>query len=215
MKATWFTSPFRVVTLAIVSVILTILALIAMLIHQGISELTVTACLLILSFMVFLVAGVLFTGRALWKWEINNLPLYMIFERTLVIVPTITTSLGLVLLSDMVKASGDRFLAQLGTTAYLFGAVMVVSAETTFMSKGDWNYAQVILYVILALLAQALIGVALLQTGLTAAWIAWATIIWNLGFLIMFTMIRPRDVYYPIIHFFAPLVIGLGLVAGM
>ncbi len=215
MKAVWFTSPYRVVTISVINVMLTVLALIVMLSNQGISERTAAASLLVLSFMIFFVAGVLFTGRALWKWEIKNLSTYMLWERSLVIVPTVTTSLGLVLLSDMLNAGGDTFLAQLGTTTYLFGAVLVVSAETFFVSKGEWNSVQVILYVILALLGQAAIGAALVQTGLAAAWVGWLTIIWNVGLLLIFIIVRPREVYYPAIHFFAPLVIGLGLVAVM
>ncbi|MBX3085476.1 MAG: hypothetical protein KF716_27825 [Anaerolineae bacterium] len=214
MKAAWFTSPYRVVTISIVSVILMVLALVIMLTRLGLSERTAAASLLVLSFVIFLIAGVLFTGRALWKWDIKNLATYLIWERSLVIVPTVTTSLGLVLLSDMLSASGDPFWARLGTMAYLFGAVLVVSTETNFVTKNEWNAAQVILYVALALLGQAAIGVALLQTDITAAWIGWIAIIWNMGFLMIFIMMRPRDVYYPVIHFFLPLIIGLGLVAG-
>jgi hypothetical protein len=215
MKAVWFTSPYRVVTISVINVMLTVLALIAMLARQGVTERTAAASLLVLSFMIFFIAGVLFTGRALWKWEIKNLSTYMLWERSLVIVPTVTTLLGFVLLSDMLNAGGDTSLARLGMTTYLFGAVLVVSAETSFVSKGEWNSVQVILYVILALLGQAAIGAALLQTGLAAAWVGWVTIIWNVGFLILFIIVRPREVYYPAIHFFAPLVIGLGLVAVM
>jgi energy-converting hydrogenase Eha subunit A len=215
MKAAWFTSPYRVVTISVVNVILTVLALIAMLARRGISERTAAASLLVLSFMIFFVAGVLFNGRVLWKWEIKNLSTYMTWERSLVIVPTVTTSLGLVLLSDMLTEGGDIFLARLGMMAYLFGAVLVVSAETTFVSKSEWNYAQVILYVMLALLGQAAIGAALLHTGFAAVWVGWVTVLWNVIFLIIFIIVRPRDVYYPAIHFIAPLVIGLGLVSGM
>lgn len=215
MKAVWFASPYRVVTISVINVMLTVLALIVMLARQGISERTAAASLLVLSFMIFFVAGVLFTGRALWKWEIKNLSTYMLWERSLVIVPTVTTSLGLVLLGDLLNAGGDTFLARLGTTAYLFGAVQVVSAETSFVSKGEWNSVQVIVYVILALLGQAAIGTALVQIGLVAAWVGWVTIIWNVGFLLIFIIVRPREVYYPAIHFFAPLVIGLGLAAVM
>lgn len=215
MKAVWFTSPYRVITISVINVILTVLALIIMLSSQGISERTAASSLLVLSFMTFFVAGVLFTGRALWKWEIKNLSTYMLWERSLVIVPTVTTSLGLVLLSDLLNAGGDTFWARLGTTAYLFGAVLVVPVETSFVINGEWNTVQVILYVILALLGQASIGAALVQIRLTAAWIGWLTIIWNAGFLLIFIIARPREVYYPAIHFFAPLVIGLGLVAVM
>jgi len=53
------------------------------------------------------------------------------------------------------------------------------------------------------------------QIGLVAAWVGWVTIFWNVGFLLIFIIVRPREVYYPAIHFFAPLVIGLGLAAVM
>lgn len=211
MKAVWFTSPYRVVTISVFNAILTILALSAMLVRLGITQRTTTASLLVLSFMIFLIPGVLFTGRALWKWEIKNLPTYILWERSLVIVPTVTTSLGLMLLDGMLNAGGDIFLARLGATTYLFGAVLVVSAETSFISKGEWNSAQVILYVILALLGQAAIGAALLQTGLAAGWVGWFTIIWNVSILILFIIVRPREVYYPVIHFLAPLIIGIAL----
>jgi hypothetical protein len=213
MKTAWFTSPYRVLTISIVNVILTVMALVVMLSSLGFSERTAAASLLVLSFMIFFVAGILFNGRALLRWEIKNLSTYMRWERSLVIVPTVTTSLGFVLLSDILNASGDTFWARLGTTAYLFGAVLVVSAEATFVTKNEWNAAQVILYVVLALLGQAAIGAALLQTGVAAAWVGWGTIVWNVSFLIIFIIVRPRDVYYPVIHFLAPLVIGLGLVA--
>ncbi len=109
MKAVWFTSPYRVVTISVINVMLTVLAIMVRLSNQGISERTAAASLLVLSFMVFSVAGVLFTGRALWKWEIKNLSTYVLWERSLVIVPTITTALGFVLLSDLLNAGGTRF----------------------------------------------------------------------------------------------------------
>ncbi|MBI1281526.1 MAG: hypothetical protein GC179_25595 [Anaerolineaceae bacterium] len=209
MQTAWFTSPFRVVTISVINVILTVMALIVMLARQGISERTAAVSLFVLSFMVFMVAGILFTGRAMSKWNIQNLARYVIWERALVIVSTVTTSLGLVLLNDILTIGGDKFLGLLGTTAYLLGAVQVVSAETAFISKSEWNYPQVIVYVILALLGQTAIGVAMLQTGFAAAWVGWLTVIWNVLFLIIFIVLRPRDVYYPVIHFFVPLLIGL------
>lgn len=214
MKLTWFSSPYRIMTIPIILCALTMLALMIMLTSQGISERTVAASLLVLSFVIFCVAGTLFTGRALWKWDIKNLSTFILWERSLVIVPTVTASLGLALLSDMLNASGHVFWARLGATAYLFGAVLVVAAETSFLRQGEWNAIQIVLYVVLALLGQAAIGVALTQSGLVAKWVGWGTLIWNMSFLIVFIVVRPRDVYYPVIHFFALLVIGLGLLAG-
>jgi hypothetical protein len=71
----------------------------------------------------------------------------------------------------------------------------------------------VVTFVVLALLAQAAFGGALLQTGLVAAWAGWATLIWNLGYLLIILIVRPREVYYPAIHCVAPLIIGITLLA--
>jgi hypothetical protein len=181
--------------------------------QQGLSEHTIAASLLVLSFMVFGVSGVLYTGRAILKWQIEEASSHLIWERGLIIVATLAAVLGLALLEDMLRAAGDSFLALLGMVAYLFGAVLVVVAETAYLHNGEWNYTQIATYVVLAFLAQAAIGAALLQTGLVASWAGWATILWNLGWLLVMLIVRPRDIYYPVLHLVAPLVIGIALVA--
>ncbi len=207
----WFTSPYRVLTIAVVSVVLTVLALLVVVGGQGISERTIAASLLVLTFMTFEIGGILFTGRTMLNWPIEDRASHMKWERSFVILPTVLTVLGLVLLADLLRAAGDTFLAQLGMATYLFGAVLVVSTETKFIDNGEWNYPQVVTFVVLALLAQAAFGAALLQTGLVPAWAGWATVIWNLGYLLIILVVRPREVYYPAIHCVAPLLIGLAL----
>jgi hypothetical protein len=68
-------------------------------------------------------------------------------------------------------------------------------------------------YVVLALLAETVFGASLAQTGLVAAWVGWATIIWNLGLLLVMLIVRPHDIYFPVIHYVAPLAIGIVLLA--
>ncbi len=208
----WFTSPYRVLTIAVISVVLTVLALLVVISAQGVSERTIAASLLVLTFMVFEIGGILFTGRTMLNWPIKDRVSHMRWERGFVILPTLLTVLGLVLLADLLRAAGDMFLAQLGMATYLFGAVLIVSTETKFIDNGEWNYPQVVTFVVLALLAQAAFGVALLQTGLVASWVGWATLIWNLGYLLIILIVRPREVYYPAIHCVAPLIIGIALV---
>ena len=53
--------------------------------------------------------------------------------------------------------------------AYLFGAVIVVVAETTALDSG-WPNPQIALYVVLAF-GSGGCGVALIQTGLVAGWV--------------------------------------------
>jgi hypothetical protein len=135
-----------------------------------------------------------------------------------VIVAVLLTVLGLALLDDMLSriSSADDFaIARLGMVTYAFGAVIVVAAETTYLGKREstreWNYSQVVFYVVLAFLAQAAIGAALIQTELVAAWVGWATIIWNLAWLAILSILSPHNMYYPALHHVAPLIIGIAL----
>jgi hypothetical protein len=177
------------------------------------SEPRVTALLLIGGAVVFAVGGVLFTGRVIWRWPAGQSDRYLRWERSFVIAAVLLTALGLALLEDHLRAAGDPVIARLGTLAYLIAAVVVVVAETSFLHDRDWNYPQIVFYVLTALLAQAAIGVGLLQTGLVAGWIGWATIAWNLGCLVVLPLASPRELYYPAIHHAAPLLIGIALLA--
>jgi hypothetical protein len=181
--------------------------------RQGVSARTIAASLLVLSFMVFAVGGILYTGRAMWHWHIEDLSAYLVRERGFVIAATLATVLGLALLGDLLRDAGDAVSARLGVVTYAVGATLVLVAETTYLIKREWNYAQIVLYVILAFLAQAVLGVALLQTGLVAGWVGWTSVLWNLACLLVMAIVRPRDVYFPALHFVAPLVIGLALIA--
>ena len=121
------------------------------------------------------------------------------------------TALGLALLQGILRDAGDSVFSLIGMLSYLFGAVVVVVAETSALDGREWPNPQIIFYVVLAFLAQAALGVALLRTGLVAGWVGWATIIWNLAWLVVLPIISPRDIYYPVLHHVAPLVIGIAL----
>ena len=97
---------------------------------------------------------------------------------------------------------------------YIFGAFIVVAAETTYLSTREFVYPQIVVYVILAFLSQAAFGVSMLRTGLVAGWVGWATIIWNLGWLVILPIVSPRDIYFPVLHHAAPLLIGIALLVG-
>lgn len=207
----WFTSRNGIITLTILVALVAGLALLSALATQGLSARNIAASLLVLSFVLFGVGGVLYTGRAFLKWQIEETSSHLIWERGFVIVAVLATVLGLALLEDILRDTGESVLARLGMVAYLFGAVVVVVAETAYLGKRDWIYPQIVLYVVLAFLAQAAFGVSLLQTGLVAGWVGWATVIWNLGWLLIMLFVRPRDIYYPVLHHVAPLIIGIAL----
>lgn len=112
------------------------------------------------------------------------------------------------------RAAGDLIFGRLALVTYLIGATVVVVAELSYLHNREWVYPQIVFHVVLAFLAQAVFGVALLQTGLVAGWAGWATIIWNLVWLLILVIASPRNMYFPALHHVAPLVIGIALLLG-
>lgn len=208
---TWIASRSGTLTITAILAIAAGLALLSAIAAQGLSARTAAASLLILCFVVFTFGGVLFMGRAFLKWPIAETSSHLLWERGFVICGVLATVLGLALLEDMLRAAGEPVLSRLGMMTYLFGAVVVVAAETAYLGKRDWIYPQIVLYVVLAFLAQAAFGASLLQTGLVAGWAGWAAILWNLGWLLVMLIVRPRDIYFPVLHHVAPLIIGIAL----
>lgn len=177
----------------------------------ALSERQIAAVLLIGSSFVFLVAGYLFTARVIWMRPAAQSPLHLRWERGLVIAAFLISLFGFTLLDGLLREAGDRGVARLGWTLYLISAAVVVVAETTYLTGGDLPYPQIVAHVVLAFLAQAAFGAALLQTGITPSWVGWAALIWNVGLLIVMPLAFPRDIYYPWLFYVAPLLIGIVL----
>lgn len=207
----WFTSRTGAIALWSLITLGAGVALLRAVSIQSLSTRTGAASLLILCFVLFGFGGILFNGRAFLKWQIEDTSSHLLWERGFVMVAVLATVLGLVLLEDLLRPAGDMVLSRLGVVTYLIGAVVVLVAETTYLGKHEWNYPQIVLYVVMAFLAQAALGVALLRTGLVAAWAGWATAIWNLVWLIILPIFSPRNIYYPVLHHVAPLIIGIAL----
>ncbi len=176
-----------------------------------VSEQWLSGILLIMSSIVFLVAGTLFTIRVIWRWPVGGSPAYYRWERGLVIAALLIAVLGLTLLKGVLEGAGDSILAPMGLVLFFTGSVLAVVAETVLLSRQEIIYPTIVVFVILALLGQALFGLALLRTGVLPAWIGWATVIWNLAWLAILPIARPEDMYYPWLHYAAPLLIGIAL----
>lgn len=150
-------------------------------------------------------SGILYTGRAIWKWPVGQTAGYLRWERGFVVAAVLMAVLGLVC------TTGDTVIARLGLVTYLVAAVVVMVAETTFLNTRQFVYPQIIVYVVLAFLAQTAYGVSLLRTGLIAAHPTQAAIRWNLGWLVVLPLVSPNDLYFPVRHHTAPLLIGIAL----
>lgn len=146
-------------------------------------------------------------------------PAYYVWERGLVLTAIVLTAIGFMVLEGHLQASDGRILARAGAFAYLFAGVLGVAAEALTLSQGYQSdhpaelnvYGLLVTYVVMAFLAQAALGGALLQWRGLAGWIGWATILWNLAWLIVLPLITPRDIYFPVLHHVAPLLIGIAL----
>lgn len=173
------------------------------------SQQTVAGFLLILSGIIFLPAGLLYAGRAIWKWPAAQSQNYLYWERGLVMGAILVAALGFVLLERLLEAAGDGILAPLGLTIFVIGTVLVLAAETFGLSQQETIYAPIVAFVVLAFLGQAAFGAAILRTGFLPAWVGWATIVWNLAWLVILPIARPRDMYYPWLFYVAPELIGI------
>ena len=176
-----------------------------------ISEQVAAGWLLILSAAIFVIGGLLYTGRAIWKLPAGETPTYLLWERGFIMAAILVATLGLLLLERLIEAAGERVLAPSGMAIYLIGVVLVLVAETYNLSKHEWLYAPIVVFIILAFLGQAVIGLALLRAGFLPAWVGWAAILWSLGWLIVLPIARPQNMYYPWLHYVAPLLIGIAL----
>jgi hypothetical protein len=177
---------------------------------DGLSERQLTAFLLILCSFVFLIAGFLFTARAIWNWPVGQTAVYLRWERGVIITAFLIGLLGFGAFEHMLSATGDIGIARMALHIYLVSAAVLVVAETSFLN-GQWSYPQIVAHVVLAFLAQAAFGLALLQTDLLPSWVGWASILWNLGCLVILPILMPQDMYFPWLHYVVPLLIGISL----
>jgi hypothetical protein len=154
------------------------------------TERQIAAVLLIACGLIFTVGGILFTGRTIWKWPAGQTSEFLRWERGFVLAALLVNVLRLALLEDLLRAAGDFTIARLALVTYLIGAAVVAVAELSYLHNREWVYPQIVFHVVVAFLVQAAFGVALLQTGLVASWAGWATIIWNLAWLLILLIKR-------------------------
>jgi hypothetical protein len=170
---------------------------------------------LVLGFVANLAGVLMFTIRGGAGGDASPSHTFFVWERSVILAAVILTAIGFVLLEGHFRNTDGRVLARTGATAYLFAGILLVAAEALSLGLGEEfgqrGYALFVIYVVLAFLAQAAIGGALLQAGLLARWIGWVTILWNLAWLVVLPVITPEDIYFPFLHHLMPLLIGSAL----
>jgi hypothetical protein len=169
--------------------------------------------ILLLSALAVLIGGLMFAGRrGMQPGAPPPSRGYLVVERSFFMAGAILAAIGFIVLEGYLQASAGHILAQVGATAYLLAATLMVTAESLGLAPGEkYVYPLIVVYVVLAFLAQAAIGGALLQSHLLPLWIGYAAIAWNLIWLIVLPITSPSDVYFPVLHHFVPLLLGIFL----
>ncbi len=164
---------------------------------------------LVLGFVTNLAGVVMFNLRDGLSSNPPPSPEYYLWERGFLMVAIVLTAIGCMLLEGYLDNTAGHVLARTGATAYLFAGIIGVAAEALGLSRMEqYVYPLMVIYVVLAFLAQAAIGSALRQSGLLAPWIGWVTILWNLTWLVVLPLSTPQSIYIPILHHLMPLLIG-------
>jgi hypothetical protein len=181
-------------------------------VNPGFWSMQRTAGILMIAAQIPMALGLsLFIGRNGAEGGAPQSPALFVWERSGWLAAVFLTALGLILLEGALLETKGRVLARLGASAYFFGAVLVVVAEAMPFPLDRPSYPLIVIYVVLAFLGQAAIGAALLQSALLPPWVGWTTLIWNIAWLVVLPVVSPDDLYYPILHHVAPLLIGIML----
>jgi sterol desaturase/sphingolipid hydroxylase (fatty acid hydroxylase superfamily) len=177
--------------------------------EEHIAGLLLTSC-----FALFSVGGLLFTARNGMAGRPAPSRAYLVVERSFVMAAVIITALGLFALAEIISqeaSSGVLIAARLSAVMYSSAAALILFSEVKLLRDGRFPYLLVTIYVVVALIAQAIVGIVLLRTGFLPSWIGWTALIWNIALLLIFSIVRPREIYYPALHHFIPLLIGIAL----
>jgi hypothetical protein len=174
------------------------------------TEQRLAAILLLLSCLIFLVAGSLFTVRVIWALPIGQSVNFLRWERGMVVAAFLVSLLGFGLLENILRSVGDIGIARIALLLYIISTALVASAEMSGLANRS-VFPQLVLHIVLAYLGQAAFGAALLHTGYLPTWIGWIAIIWTIGCLIIVPIVLPNDIYFPWLFYVVPLIIGIGL----
>jgi hypothetical protein len=150
-------------------------------------------------------------------------------------IGVLLTLAGLIVLGSILRDRGDRLWIELGQAAFMFGGVLwmttivfrataTISAAEEAASTGTvpgwfepafmWSNALFAVYMVLAYLAIAAYGRALLRTALVAPWLGKTHVAFGLagaiGFVVRIPVFDP-----PLMIHLVPGILGVVLLAGM
>jgi hypothetical protein len=174
------------------------------------SERIASGALLVLGAMLAFIGAALF---GLGGGDGAGSPLF-VPTRSFILAAVVTNALGLALLESLLRDAGERVLSRVALIAFLIAAALAVVQEALVLDGMRYVDPLDRVYVVLAFLSQSAFGGALLRTRLLPTWVGRMTIAWNLGWfaVLLAVSVGNRPDYYPVLHHFTPLLIGIGLI---
>jgi hypothetical protein len=176
----------------------------------------VSGLLLLVAFVLNLGGVVLFSAGTGRGWVVETTA-YHTWERALFMGCYVAMALGAAVLEPTLGAAGAAILGRLVAIAFPMAAGVAIVMEAVGLD-GLFPTALTVVAVLLLFGAGALLGAAVLASGLVPAWIGWAAVIWNVAWpAVLLTLSRPLpivspgDIYYPILHAIPLLLIGIPL----
>jgi hypothetical protein len=150
-----------------------------------------------------------------WQWSLS------VFTAGVLV-----TLLGLVLLTELFRAAGDRAFSPLALLTFLFGDVLIVinlafgfvepwAAQETartgvvpasYVPLTLWTGALFVIYTILAFSALVAYGGAVLSTRVLPHWVGWLSMLYGLAGLGVFGVTGGAP---PFLHHLMPIVLGI------
>ena len=145
----------------------------------SVGEHRVAGWLLVIGF-VFLVLAAFLYGFGTYPWGET-------WQHNVLAVGLVLTLFGLAAFQLILTDAGDRLLARLGTIAFLVGVVLWLVGEAIALDSGRFIFEFERDYVVLACVAIAMFGGAIVRTPVLPRWVghtamAWA-VVWGILYL--------------------------------
>lgn len=162
---------------------------------------------MILAFVVLVPGALLYLSRPDGGSSLARLGV----ERGCIMAAVVLVAIGLLLLGESLTRPAARSWALIGAWLYAFGAVLILTNEALGLSRAGPAYTLEVVYVLLALLGQASVGVGIVLSGTLPPLLGWVTVAWNLFWLIILPLTTPSEMYFPVLHHLMPLAIGTAM----